>query len=32
MPNKKTLIKKALEDDDFKVQTKGCAGAYFFSC
>ena len=32
VPNKKTLIKKALEDDDFKVQTKGRATIYFFPC
>lgn len=32
VPNKKALIKKALQDDDFKVQTKGTAGVFFFPC
>ena len=32
VPNKKSLIKKALQDDDFKVQTKGTAGVFFFPC
>ncbi len=32
VPNRKTLIKKALEDDDFKVQTKCDPGVFFFPC
>ena len=32
VPNKKRLIRRALEDDDFKVQTKGEANYYFYAC
>ncbi|MCY3820153.1 MAG: hypothetical protein OXH52_12445 [Gammaproteobacteria bacterium] len=32
VPNKKSLIRKALEDDDFKVQSKGRAEVFFFPC
>ena len=32
VPNKQALIKKALQDDDFKVQTKGNSGVFFYSC
>ena len=32
IPLKKSLIKKALEDDDFKVQTAGDASDYFYNC
>ena len=32
VPNKKQLIRKALEDDKFKVQTKGEAGVFFYPC
>ena len=32
VPNKKALIRKALEDDDFKVQTKCDPKVYFFPC
>ena len=32
VPNKKTLIRQALEDDDFQVQTKGKTGIFFFPC
>ena len=32
VPNKKALIKKALEDDDLKVQTAGNADDYFYPC
>ena len=32
VPNKKALIKKTLEDDDFKVQTMGNADDYFYPC
>lgn len=32
VPNKKHLIRRALEDDDFKVQTKGEANYYFYQC
>ena len=32
VPNKQSLIKKALQSDDFKVQTKGKAGVVFYLC
>ena len=32
VPNSKALIKKALEDDDFKVQTKCDPKRFFFPC
>ena len=32
VPNKQSLIKKALQDDDFKVQTKGKPGVFFYPC
>ena len=32
VPNKKSLIKKALQDDDFKVQTKGERNVFFYTC
>ena len=32
VPNKQSLIKSALEDDDFKVQTKGKSGDSFYPC
>ena len=32
VPNKKALIRKALEDDDFTVQTKGDSGVFFYQC
>ena len=32
VPNKKSLIKKALQDDDFMVQSKGKAGVFFYPC
>lgn len=31
IPMKKELIKKALEDDDLKVQTKGENGIFFYN-
>ncbi len=32
VPNKKALIKSALQDDDFMVQSKGKIGDFFYSC
>jgi len=32
VPNKKDLIKKALEDPDFMVNTKGKSGVFFYPC
>ena len=32
VPNKQSLIKKALEEDDLKVQTKGKPGVSFYQC
>lgn len=32
VPNRKSLIKEALQDDDFKVQTKRKAGVFFYLC
>ena len=32
VPNKKHLIRRALEDDDLKVQTKGKPGVFFYPC
>ena len=32
VPNKKSLIKKALQDEDFKVQTKCKPGIFFYPC
>ena len=32
VPNKKTLIQQALEDDDFEVETKGKTDIFFFLC
>lgn len=32
VPNDKELIRRALEDDDFKVQSKGDAGGFFYPC
>ena len=32
VPNKKSLIRKALADDDFQVQSKGDAGVFFYQC
>ena len=32
VPNKKILIRNALEDDDFKVQSKGNSGIFFYQC
>ena len=32
VPNQKALIRKALEDDDFKVQTKCQPGIFFYTC
>ncbi|MCL2860489.1 MAG: hypothetical protein FWF46_08110 [Oscillospiraceae bacterium] len=32
IPNKKELIKKALEDTDFMVNTKGSSIKYFYKC
>ena len=32
VPNKQSLIKKALQSDDFKVQTKGKPGVVFYLC
>lgn len=32
IPNKKSLIEKALNDPDFKVSTKCDAGTYFYKC
>ena len=32
VPNKQSLIKKALQNDNFKVQTKGKPGAVFYPC
>lgn len=32
VPNKQSLIKKALQDDDFKVKSKGNPGAFFYPC
>ena len=32
VPNKKTLIQQALEDDDFEVETKGKTDIFFFPC
>ena len=32
VPNKKTLIKKAFEDEDFMVNTKCAPGVFFFPC
>lgn len=32
IPNKKELIKKALEDTDFMVNSKCSAGTYFYKC
>ena len=32
VPNKKSLIQKALQDDDFTVQTKREPGGFFYPC
>ena len=32
VPNKKSLIQKALQDDDFTVQTKRDPGVFFYPC
>lgn len=32
LPNKKSLIKKTLEDDDFSVHTKCDPGVFFYKC
>ena len=32
VPNKKDLIRKALQHDDFKVQTKGKSDVFFYPC
>ena len=32
VPNKQSLIKKALQNDNFKVQTKGKPGEFFYPC
>lgn len=32
IPNKKELIRKALDDQDFMINTKRSAGAYFYPC
>ena len=32
VPNKQSLIKSALQDDDFMVQTKGKSGDFFYPC
>ena len=32
VPNKKSLIRKALEEDDFMVQTKGKSDVFFYVC
>ena len=32
IPNKKELIKKALNDDDFMVNSKCSSGTYFYTC
>ena len=32
VPNKKSLIKKALQDDDFQVQTKRKPSVFFYPC
>ena len=32
VPNQKALIRKALQDDDFKVQTKCGPGVFFYTC
>ena len=32
VPNKKTVIQQALNDDDFKVQTKATEGVFFYPC
>ena len=32
VPHKKSLIRSALKDDDFKVQTKGKSGVSFYLC
>lgn len=32
VPNKKSLIKSAFHDDDFKVQTKCEPGTFFYTC
>ena len=32
VPNKKSLIKKALEDKDFMVSTKSNSDVFFFKC
>ena len=32
VPNKQSLIKKALQNADFKVQTKGKPGVFFYPC
>ena len=32
VPNKKSLIKKALQDDDFQVQIKRKPGVFFYPC
>ena len=32
IPNSKALIKKALQDSDFMVNTKGKPGIFFYPC
>jgi len=32
VPNKQSLIRSALQNDDFKVQTKGKSGDFFYPC
>ena len=32
VPKKRSLIRKALQDDDFKVQTRGESGVFFYPC
>ncbi len=32
VPNKQSLVKQALRDDDFRVQSKGTAGMFFYRC
>jgi hypothetical protein len=32
IPNKKELIRRALNDSDFMIGTKGLADVYFYNC
>ena len=32
LPIQKHLIRQALQDDDFKVQSKGEPGVFFYEC